>query len=64
LLFLEPKSGQATETDEVTAEKVAESLYGVGADIDRLKIQLVGGEWLVLFKQTVQRATIIVSVLP
>ncbi len=50
--------------DEQTAEAVAEQFYSFASDVDRLKLSLEGGSWLVLPKESVRRATFLILATP
>jgi len=43
-------------TDEIGHVDLAEKVFGMMADMDRFKLELENGDWLVIGKDAVQRA--------
>ena len=57
----EYRTAPTDETDEINAETISDQIYSTASDVDRLRLTLVGGDWLVLPKDAVRRATFIVA---
>lgn len=55
-LFLDGKIYKSKKTNEATAEETAEKLFEIIAEMNRFKMELEDGSFLVFGKDAVQRA--------
>jgi hypothetical protein len=64
IVLVDGKEYRTKEDDSAEAAEVAEQFYQIADAIDRLKLPLDDGGFLVLPKETVRRATFIVRPTP
>lgn len=60
-IILEGNTYTSPDTDETTADEFSEQIFERMADLDRFKLELDTGGYLVIGKDAVQRAQVIVK---
>jgi len=53
---LDGETYKSKATDEIGHVELTEKVFGMMADMDRFKLELENGDWLVIGKDAVQRA--------